>query len=68
MDLLHINQWQLAKRWDKSPRTLEKWRWLGIGPAFIKVGGHVIYAVADVEEYERSHRKALGTSSNKTGT
>lgn len=31
-----------------SPRTLEKHRILGTGPAFKKVCGRVIYAAADV--------------------
>ena len=30
---------ELAKRWDISPRTLERWRWLGEGPPFLKLGG-----------------------------
>lgn len=29
MGVRHINQDQLAKRWDLSPRTLERWRWKG---------------------------------------
>ena len=36
--LAHINQCQLAKRWNMSPRTLERWRWLGQGPVFLKLG------------------------------
>lgn len=68
MDALHINQKQLARRWDMSHRTLEKWRWLGQGPAFLKIGGHVIYAMADVEAYERRHHRDLPGLLNKSGT
>lgn len=57
MDVRHLNQHQLAKRWAMSPRTLEKWRWLEHGPSFLKVGGHVVYRLEDIEEYERSHRR-----------
>jgi hypothetical protein len=35
-----------------SPRTLERWRWLGQGPAFLKIGGRVVYRLADIEAYE----------------
>ncbi len=48
----HLNQIDLADRWKISHRTLERWRWLGLGPLFIKVGGRVIYRLEDVETYE----------------
>jgi hypothetical protein len=48
----HINQNELAERWNLSPRTLERWRWLGEGPRFLKLGGRVIYRVEDVEAHE----------------
>jgi hypothetical protein len=32
----HINQKQLADRWDLSERTLERWRAIGWGPLFHK--------------------------------
>jgi hypothetical protein len=35
-----------------SPRTLERWRWEGIGPHYVKIGGRVVYNLDDVEEYE----------------
>ena len=53
--LTHLHQVELARRWKLSPRTLERWRWLGIGPRYIKVGGRVIYRLEDVEEYEVSN-------------
>jgi predicted site-specific integrase-resolvase len=48
----HLTQGQLAERWNISPRTLERWRWLGEGPRFLKLGGRVIYRLEDVEVYE----------------
>ena len=48
----HIDQKELARRWLISPRTLEQWRWQGRGPRFLKLGGRVLYRVADVEAYE----------------
>ena len=52
MDLRHFNQVQLARRWSISPRTLERWRWLGRGPRYLKIGGRVVYRLDDVEAYE----------------
>ena len=49
-----LNQIDLARRWRISPRTLERWRWLGQGPRYLKLGGRVLYRVADIEAYEQS--------------
>ncbi len=48
----HLNQIELAARWNISPRTLERWRWAGEGPQFIKLGGRVVYRLEDVEAFE----------------
>jgi hypothetical protein len=48
----HLDQRELAKRWAMSPRTLERWRWSGDGPRFIKVGGRRVYRLEDIEAYE----------------
>lgn len=53
VDAICINQMELAARWRISHRTLERWRWTGDGPKFLKVGGRVVYRLADVEEYEQ---------------
>lgn len=50
----HLNQVQLARRWSLSPRTLERWRWRDQGPAYLKVGGRVVYRLEDVETFERA--------------
>ena len=52
MSVTHLNQTELARRWSVSPRTLERWRWTGAGPAFLKLGGRVAYRLADIEAYE----------------
>jgi hypothetical protein len=48
----HLNQIELSRRWKVSPRTLERWRWLGEGPQFLKIGGRVVYRLQDIERYE----------------
>lgn len=38
MAIKHLNQIELADRWNISERTLERWRWTGEGPAYLKIG------------------------------
>ena len=52
MSINHLNQVELSRRWSISPRTLERWRWLGQGPRYLKIGGRVVYRLEDVEAYE----------------
>jgi hypothetical protein len=59
----HLNQNQLAERLNISPRTLERWRWLGEGPPFLKVGGRVVYRLQDVERYEAEQLRDSTTGS-----
>lgn len=40
---------EAARYLSLSPRTLEKHRTYGTGPAYRKIGGRVIYAVADLK-------------------
>jgi hypothetical protein len=48
----HLNQRELAERWNISARSLERWRWIGEGPRFLKLGGRVVYRLEDIEAYE----------------
>jgi len=52
MSVRHLNQIELAARWNISHRTLERWRWAGEGPQFIKIGGRVVYRLEDIEKFE----------------
>ncbi|CAM5772591.1 MULTISPECIES: helix-turn-helix transcriptional regulator [Hyphomicrobiales] len=58
MSVRHLNQIELAARWNISHRTLERWRWSGEGPRYIKIGGRVVYRLEDVEEYEKEQIRA----------
>lgn len=40
-----------------SPRTLEKHRTYGTGPAFRKLGGRVVYAISDLQAWALKGRK-----------
>jgi hypothetical protein len=59
-----LTQAALAKRWKVSPRTLERWRWLGRGPQYMKVGGQVRYRLPDIEAYEAAQLRATSMPAN----
>lgn len=54
MEVAHLNQKQLAARWNISEATLERWRSEGLGPKFLKLCGRVLYRQVDIEAYEES--------------
>lgn len=51
---------QLVARWRGAVkvRTLANWRAAGRGPAFLKLGGRVVYLMNDVLLYESANRRA----------
>lgn len=53
----HLTQSELARRWRMSTRTLERWRWLQYGPAFLRLGKVVVYRLEDIEAFETSQRR-----------
>jgi hypothetical protein len=63
--IAHINQVQLARRWSLSPRTLERWRWQDQGPAYLKVGGRVLYRLEDIEAFERASARQPAADSRR---
>ena len=50
----YLRQIDLARRWRMSARTLERWRWQGIGPTHLKIGGKVLYRLEVIEAYEEA--------------
>jgi len=52
---------ELARRCRLSERTLEKWRCTKQGPAHVKLGGCVVYRVADIKAFEAQQRSASPT-------
>jgi predicted site-specific integrase-resolvase len=63
-----LKQKDVARRWGISPRTLERWRVIGHGPRFVKVGAHVVYRMCDVRAYEikRIRTKTRSNDFNST--
>jgi hypothetical protein len=51
---------QLLDRWKQSVTlaTLATWRSRNTGPAYVKVGGKVLYRVSDVEAYEKKNTRS----------
>lgn len=38
------------------PKTLRQWRYFGKGPAYVKIGRHVRYRVADLDAFIAAQR------------
>ena len=55
MTISHLSTRELAERWNISRRTLDRWRWAGEGPRFLKLGGRAVYRIADIEAFEEAH-------------
>ena len=50
-DDLLIDNRELAKWLGLSPRTIDMWRWRGVGPEFTKPGRYVRYRKGDVRQW-----------------
>jgi hypothetical protein len=62
---IHLDQVELARRWKLSPRTLERWRWLGQPPRFLKIGGRVVYRLEDIEAFEAEQLREITPRARK---
>lgn len=51
---------ELLERWKRtvSLSTLNNWRVANKGPAFVKIGGRVLYPVKDVVAFEAQGRRS----------
>lgn len=54
---LPLTESDLALRWHKSIRTLKRWRAEGYGPAYLRIGGTVLYRLADIRAFEDRVRR-----------
>ena len=48
----YLSEKSLAKKWSISHKTLQRWRWLKMGPGYIKIGGRIRYPQNLIEEFE----------------
>lgn len=66
---LHLTEAQLAKRWNKSRRSLQRWRARGVGPPYRKLVHRIDYGLADIEAFERAARiTPAGKAENNEGS
>jgi hypothetical protein len=42
---------ELARELNKHPRTLKRWRDLGIGPPFAMLGSEIIYPISEAKAW-----------------
>lgn len=63
VDRVFIDTQELAKRWGKSPRTLENLRGKDEGPNYYKIGGKVLYDLAEIKQLEESSYVSNGSRS-----
>lgn len=53
---------ELAARWRIAQATLQRWRYRGVGPDFIKLSGRVLYPASAIELFESQHFQSMGGS------
>ena len=63
----HLNSVELSRRWNLSPRTLERWRWQGVGPQYLKIRGRVVYRLDDIQAFEAEQVRTGGAASAQSG-
>ena len=51
-----MSEQQLAEHWNKSRRTLQRWRKGRRGPAYFRIGQTVYYPIQDILAFEASAR------------
>jgi hypothetical protein len=50
----HLTSADLARRWQVSERTLDRWRNAEKGPDWLKLNGRIRYRLEDVLAFERA--------------
>lgn len=63
-----LNQAELAIRWKISEKTLERWRYEGKKPSYVKLHGRVLYRREDILAFEAEcHRQNTSIPSLECG-
>ena len=47
---------ELAKRWVRSPRTIEGWRVRKTGPNYLELNGMVLYDLDEIIKFENASK------------
>ncbi len=64
---LMLTQSDLARRWRKSGRTLERWRVTGVGPEYLRLHGRVLYRLDAVLAFEEACRRRSTSDTTPAG-
>lgn len=56
-DWQFVAEADLASRYGKAVRTLQRWRAKGYGPAYMRIGGSIFYRQEDIEAFEARMRQ-----------
>ena len=51
----HFTEKELARRWGFAPKTIQKWRWSGLGPDYIRIRGRIRYTKQAIENFENKN-------------
>ena len=68
MEIRHLNQKQLAQRWQVSEACLERWRHEKIGPDYLKLHGRILYRQQDIEAFELRCLKTMQPQSDSASS
>lgn len=65
MDTQWLTTQAAAERLGLSPSALAKWRMIGEGPAFLKLGAAVRYSLADINAWAETRRRRSTSESGE---
>ena len=65
---VHLSEKLLARRWELSHRTLERWRHNEHGPSFLKIGRRILYRFSDIEAFETGQFHALAAAQSRAAS
>lgn len=52
----YITTRELAKRWVRSPRTIEGWRAKKTGPDYLDLNGKILYDLDEIIKFENASK------------
>ncbi|MDB3996787.1 DNA-binding protein [Gammaproteobacteria bacterium] len=53
---IYITTKELAKRWVRSPRTIEGWRVKKTGPDYLDLNGKILYDLDEIIKFENASK------------
>lgn len=59
-EISYLLEKELAARWRIAQATLQRWRYQGAGPDYVKLCGRVLYPVQTIEIFENQHLQLMG--------